>query len=97
VNDISLRTLNNVTYRDRRCARTLNGLKARAQTYGDGIAVTLLWEPGSDSVLVAVADERTSDRFQIRVNAADALDAFHHPYAYDRRHRPLEHLVEAHA
>jgi hypothetical protein len=54
---------------------------------GDGIAVTLLWEPEKDRVVVAVEDERTNDRFRIRVDAADALDAFRHPYAYDRRRR----------
>ncbi len=51
----------------------------------DGIDVTLLWEPGTDRVFVAVEDERGSDRFRIAVDAADALDALHHPYAYDTR------------
>jgi hypothetical protein len=54
----------------------------------DGIEVTLLWEPRTDRVFVTVVDKRTSERFQIDVDAADALDAFHHPYRYDhRRHR----------
>jgi hypothetical protein len=49
---------------------------------GDGLDVTLLWEPGSDHLYVAVADLRTRERFRIRVDAGRALDAFHHPYAY---------------
>ena len=50
---------------------------------GDGIEVRLLWEQRSDSVFVAVADERTGDRFRICIDPAAALDAFQHPYAYD--------------
>jgi hypothetical protein len=49
---------------------------------GDGIEVFLLWEPGTNGVFVAVADERTQDRFEVRVDPAAALDAFHHPFAY---------------
>ena len=52
---------------------------------GDGFAVTLLWNARTDAVLVTVADARTGDLFRIAVDAADALDAFHHPYAYSRR------------
>jgi hypothetical protein len=52
---------------------------------GDGIEVRLVWDAQTDRVYVAVDDERTGDRFQIRVDAAAALDAFHHPYAYDHR------------
>jgi hypothetical protein len=33
-------------------------------------------------VTVAVADERTGDRFEIAVERECALDAFYHPYAY---------------
>jgi hypothetical protein len=47
--------------------------------------VPLLWEPRADRVLVAVNDRRTIERFRITVDAADALDAFHHPYGYGHR------------
>jgi hypothetical protein len=50
-----------------------------------GIELALLWEPQTDHFFVAVTDEWANDRLQLRVHAADALDAFHHPYAYDRR------------
>jgi hypothetical protein len=48
----------------------------------DGIDVTLLWDPQTDSVVVAVVDDNESIR--IAVDASEALDAFRHPYAYDR-------------
>ena len=46
-----------------------------------GIKVTLLWNAETKGVFVSVA-ERDGDRFQFQVSPADALDAFHHPYAY---------------
>ncbi len=52
---------------------------------GDGIEVTLLWEPDTERVLVAVVDARTGDTFRIDVDPADALEAFRHPYAYGNR------------
>jgi hypothetical protein len=48
----------------------------------DGIEVTLSWKPSTNSVLVSVIDEREGDSFQVEVGPEDALDAFHHPYAY---------------
>jgi len=47
----------------------------------DGIEVTLLWNAETEGVFVSVA-ERDGGRFEIEVPPADALDAFHHPYAY---------------
>ena len=47
-----------------------------------GIDVALLWEPRTNRILVAVSDERTDERLHLRVDAAHALDAFRHPYAY---------------
>ncbi len=57
---------------------------------GDGFDVALLWNSRTDTVFVTVADARTGDLFRIAVDACDALDAFHHPYAYSRRQdRPV--------
>jgi hypothetical protein len=47
----------------------------------DGIEVTLLWYPATDTVAVTVADVAAGASFEIAVAPADALDAFHHPYA----------------
>ena len=48
----------------------------------DGIAVSLLWRPGDVHTLLRVDDARHGVRFELRVPGADALDAFHHPFAY---------------
>jgi hypothetical protein len=55
-----------------------------------GIEVSLLWAPLTRSVVVAVSDERMREEFAFRVDAADALDAFRHPYAYADRAAPAE-------
>lgn len=50
----------------------------------DGIDVTLLWNAHTNAISVAVYDARTGEAFELPVPSADALDAFHHPYAYTR-------------
>jgi hypothetical protein len=52
---------------------------------GDGIDVTLLWDDDADAALVTVENEHTGVVLRIAVECADALDAFHHPFAYARR------------
>ena len=49
---------------------------------GHGIEVALFWEPQTDNVFVAVKDEGTHGVLQFPVDRAQALDAFHHPYAH---------------
>ena len=49
---------------------------------GDGIEVRLLWHPNTNRVSVAVEDSRRGESFQLEVDGDQALDAFHHPYAY---------------
>ncbi|HKR99699.1 MAG TPA: hypothetical protein VJU79_09305 [Candidatus Dormibacteraeota bacterium] len=53
----------------------------------DGIDVRLLWNSVTDEVVVAVHDTRANNAFEFEVAAADALFAFHHPYAYANHHR----------
>ena len=49
----------------------------------DQTDVWLLWRERDDRVLVAVANDKTGERFRIDVRAGErALDVFHHPYAY---------------
>lgn len=48
---------------------------------GDGLEVRLLWNADTKDVLVSVA-ERDGMGFEFQVHPNDALDAFHHPYAY---------------
>jgi hypothetical protein len=46
------------------------------------IDVRLLWNETHDRVVIAVADARTTDAFELAVEPHEALDAFHHPYAH---------------
>jgi hypothetical protein len=58
---------------------------------GDGMVVRLMWDSRTDRVLLRVDDDRLGESFEFRVAGADALDAFHHPYAYVYR----EHVDQA--
>jgi hypothetical protein len=48
----------------------------------NGIEVALLWSPRTNRVWVAVEDAKTDESFELDVDPARALEAFHHPYAY---------------
>lgn len=48
----------------------------------DGLYVRLIWRPSDNTTTVTVADARTRELFAIPVDAQDAYDAFHHPFAY---------------
>ena len=48
----------------------------------DGLAVSLLWSRASGRVKVAVVDSHLDEKFEFDVRGADALAAFHHPFAY---------------
>ena len=56
-----------------------------AQRENDGIAVTLLWHSLTDRLTVAVRDGRTGEAFDLNAEARNAMDIFHHPYAYAAR------------
>lgn len=56
--------------------------KELAHRDGDGIAVWLLWAEQSGSLFVVVHDRRMNELFELEVDAANALDAFQHPYAH---------------
>jgi hypothetical protein len=46
-----------------------------------GLEVALLWEPETNRVSVSVFDSCSGDDFTLEVDPAEALHAFHHPYA----------------
>ena len=48
----------------------------------DGLAVSLIWNEATDAVKVRVADSRLDEEFELPIAGANALDAFHHPFAY---------------
>lgn len=48
----------------------------------DGLDVRLVWDLRTNSVSVIVQDDRSGESLAFEVDGADALAAFHHPYAY---------------
>jgi hypothetical protein len=48
----------------------------------DGIDVALRWDPLTNGVSVVVRDDRLGESHAFEVDPAEALCAFHHPYAY---------------
>ena len=59
--------------------------KELAQRENDGIEITLLWDSETDGLTVSVRDWRTGEAFDLTPDAHDAMDVFHHPYAYAAR------------
>ena len=53
-----------------------------ASREGDGLEISLLWSKAADRVKVTVADSRLDESFELDIASADALAAFHHPFAY---------------
>ena len=53
-----------------------------ASRQNGGLHIALLWDPLDDVVAVTVADRCSGHAFRFAVEAARALDAFHHPFAY---------------
>lgn len=49
----------------------------------DGLEVTLRWHSETNVVSVAVSDAKSGEEFDLVVgDGENALDVFHHPYAY---------------
>jgi hypothetical protein len=67
------------------CTTVDIGIRELDRRSSDGIDVALLWAPRTNRLLVAVVDERDGYSFELQVDAADALDAFRHPFAYAGR------------
>jgi hypothetical protein len=57
-----------------------------AYRVSDGLEVWLLWTRATNRVFVLVVDSRVDDSFELDVSGDEALDAFHHPYAYASFH-----------
>ena len=53
-----------------------------ARRFSAGVDVTLYWDPNLDELIVCVSDERQGANFEIRPQRYQALDVYHHPYAY---------------
>jgi hypothetical protein len=56
--------------------------KELAHRAADGVEVSLLWSKRTKRVFLRVRDSRSGEEFELIVPSSQALDAFHHPYAY---------------
>ena len=63
-------------------ATALDSRRELARRATNGIDVSLYWSKASNRVTVEVFDEQLDEGFEFEVHGAEALDAFHHPYAY---------------
>jgi hypothetical protein len=62
------------------------GTRELAFRSSDGMEVALLWHTANDVLSVLVSDTRTDALFEIVLDRDDqAMDVFHHPYAYAAR------------
>jgi hypothetical protein len=59
--------------------------KELAQRENDGITIILVWDTETDRLGVSVVDRRAGEAFTLPVDAAAAMDVFHHPYAHAAR------------
>jgi hypothetical protein len=53
----------------------------------DGIEVSLLWSRATNDLSVLVADTKTDELLELRIQPHEAMDAFRHPFAYSASHR----------
>jgi hypothetical protein len=54
----------------------------------DDIDVRLFWNPETNGISIIVHDERLGQSLVFDVDGAQALAAFHHPYAFAENRRP---------
>jgi hypothetical protein len=52
----------------------------------DGIEVSLLWSRATNDLSVLVVDTKTDELLELRIRPDEAMDAFHHPFAYAETH-----------
>jgi hypothetical protein len=53
-----------------------------AERRAGSLEVALLWDSDTNRLSVCVQDESTGEHFHLAVRPAQAMEAFHHPYAY---------------
>ena len=56
-------------------------LRELAHRSSNDIDVSLMWDPADGTCVVAVADFRTGDAFEVPVGSRSPMQVFHHPYA----------------
>jgi hypothetical protein len=63
-------------------AATYSPFRELAQRISDGHEVVLLWHESTNELAVTVSDARSGAYFELAAAPDQALDIFHHPYAY---------------
>jgi len=58
------------------------GFEELAHRENDGIEVSLLWNRHDNRLSVFLCDTRRNELLELAVSPAEALDVFHHPYAF---------------
>lgn len=53
-----------------------------ARRTSGAVEIALVWHMVTDNLSVSVKDASKGTAFQLAVDAAEAMDVFHHPYAY---------------
>ena len=72
------------------------GISELSSRSENGVYVALLWRQRDNTAIVVVVDHHNDDAFLLDVRENDnALDMFHHPYAY-AAHRRIDHGWPAH-
>ncbi len=64
------------------CERVNAPTRELAQRLSGADEVLLLWHPESDRVELSVRNLATGVGCEIEIAPTDAIDAFHHPFAY---------------
>jgi hypothetical protein len=60
----------------------MNDWRELATRENDGLEVRLFWSKAADRVRVTVLDAKGGESFALDLPGAEALSAFHHPFAY---------------
>ena len=68
-----------------RCASLRASTRELARRVSGTVEVLLLWRPEIDRVEVSVRDLAGGAGFHVEVAPGNAIDAFHHPFAYAAR------------
>jgi len=59
----------------------------------DGIEVSLLWSRATNDLTILVVDTKADELLELRIQPHEAMDAFHHPFAYAESRTVSDSLI----